>query len=119
MAKPPESGTAINVQPEPACAGAGPAGPRPTQPDTALNRRSLLSGAARKALWVTPVVMTLAGTSRAQASSPACIPSGGLCADDADCCSAICQLGICRSDKSLGWRTRGDTEAEEVRPLDR
>jgi hypothetical protein len=65
----------------------------------ATTRRSFLKRLGRKAVYVTPVVMTLtAQQSRAAASpsNPSCVPAGGLCSDDTDCCSGTCKQGVCQ-----------------------
>ncbi len=69
------------------------------EPPAITTRRSFLTRVGTKALYLTPVVMTLtAQQARAQASpsNPSCAQTGSLCSDDADCCSGKCKQGVCQ-----------------------
>lgn len=67
---------------------------------TPTTRRAFIRGAAKKALYVTPVVMTLAA-SEARAGSgdfdSACGDEGSPCGEHADCCPPLmCLAATCR-----------------------
>ena len=85
---------------------------RPDKPNAAANppgdrgaaqatRRAFLGAVGKKALYVTPVVMTLtaqqamAAGSNASANPPSCAGAGEACVIDTDCCSNMCIAGMC------------------------
>ncbi|MCH7701290.1 MAG: nucleotidyltransferase family protein [Planctomycetes bacterium] len=61
------------------------------------SRRRFLSGVSKKALYLTPVVMTLTAQQAGAAPSPSCLPSGATCTFDEDCCSDDCVSGMCQT----------------------
>ncbi len=75
-----------------------PAAPAPNDTAPPPSRRAFLSGALRKAVYVTPVIMTFAA-SQARAGSVVdsnCGDAGSPCAVDGDCCSGLtCPIGTC------------------------
>ena len=79
----------------------------PEQPADEVNaptRRRFLREVGQKARYVAPLILTLAVTSQRVCASeagpaPSCIPSGEACAQNSDCCSDRCDVGV--SDKCL------------------
>jgi len=76
--------------------------------ESVTTRRSFLRHLARKAAYVTPVVMTLSAQ-RARAAANPSAPSGAGCAQDgaacvfqSDCCTGLCMMGVC----GMGMRHR-------------
>jgi hypothetical protein len=72
-----------------------PAPPERSDEKHAKTRRTFLGDAHRKALYVAPLVFTLAASpEQAWASgappSGTCVPSGMPCATDEECCSGNC-----------------------------
>ena len=61
-------------------------------------RRSFLKDVGKKAVYVTPVVMTLsAERAQASATQPSCGIEGSPCTTEDDCCVGCCSNGmICR-----------------------
>ncbi len=57
-------------------------------------RRSFLGRVGRKAAYVAPLVLILSASEAAQAASPSCMPSGGACTVDAECCTGMCNPGM-------------------------
>jgi len=53
-------------------------------------RRTFLGNVGKKALYVTPVVLTLSASEARAASPSPCLPIGSPCAVNEDCCSTIC-----------------------------
>ena len=76
----------------------GSSGPRVPADAAPTARRTFLREVGKKAVWVTPVVLTLmASPEQAWASAPAsgtCVPSGGECGSNDDCCSNSCNVGM-------------------------
>ncbi len=81
--------------------------PPPEQPADEANaptRRRFLREVGKKARYAAPLILTLAVTSQRVCASeagpePSCIPSGEACAQNSDCCSDRCDVGV--SDKCL------------------
>ena len=73
---------------------ATPSSPKRELAAAAATRRAFIRGVAGKALYVTPVVMTLTA-SQAQAAASAysagCLLSGAPCVANEDCCTTLCQ----------------------------
>ena len=70
----------------------------PDRARSGTTRRSFLKNVGKKALYVTPVVMTLTAQEACAAASPSfvsCGPAGDPCVVDTDCCSNNCMMGMC------------------------
>jgi len=54
-------------------------------------RRAFLGAVGKKALYVTPIVMTLTAQQARAASTPSsCTSTGEACTEDTDCCTTHC-----------------------------
>jgi hypothetical protein len=49
-----------------------------------------MSGVAKKAVYVAPVVLAMQAAQRAGADFTGCVGPGSPCALDAECCSVMC-----------------------------
>ena len=63
-------------------------------------RRDFLGRVGKRAAFIVPVVWTLTAQDAQAAgsnpsASPSCVPHGGLCAMDSDCCSGNCTGNEC------------------------
>jgi hypothetical protein len=59
-------------------------------------RRAFLAGVGRKAVYVTPIVLTLSANSAfASPHSASCKQLGGSCTTNNDCCSNNCTESVC------------------------
>ena len=73
-------------------------------------RRAFLGDVGRKALFVTPVVLTLTAAQAHAAISGSCTPSGADCTIDAECCTLDCSGGgMCAMCGSDGDNCTADT----------
>ena len=68
--------------------------PRAGEGPTTTRRRFLL-GVGKKAIYATPILLTLAA-SEARAGSASCKPAGSPCTTAAECCSNFCIPGPMR-----------------------
>ena len=63
---------------------------------TSTSRREFLADVGRKAIYVTPVLLTLsAGHATASPHAASCKPLAGSCTTNNDCCSNNCDTGLC------------------------
>ena len=68
-----------------------------TRAETRSRREMLL--VAGKLPYVVPVVQLFSATAMAAGSGmsgPSCVPPGGLCNTDTDCCTGDCNAGLCQ-----------------------
>ncbi len=69
---------------------------RSAAPPTGTGRRAFMADVGRKAIYITPIVLTL--TARPAVASPhsaSCKPPGGSCRINSDCCSNNCDTNVC------------------------
>ena len=83
----------MTADPIPAETRSTPSGSGQHEESAATTRRTFMRGAAKRALYVTPVIMTVAA-SQARAGSAgdydsACQDLGSPCTTDADCCPGL------------------------------
>ncbi len=74
-----------------------PAAPTPAAPlPVGGSRRDFMTGVGKKALYITPVLLTLsAAQAIASPHAASCKTLGGSCSTNSDCCSNSCDTGIC------------------------
>ncbi|HXH09251.1 MAG TPA: PqqD family peptide modification chaperone [Alphaproteobacteria bacterium] len=58
-----------------------------------LSRREMMRGLGRTAAVALPIVTSIVAPTASQAAT--CLPSGSLCTSSAQCCSALCFMGVC------------------------
>ena len=58
-----------------------------------LNRRQMVRALGLAALVAVPLVTTIVAPTPAQAAT--CLPNGSACTSGAQCCSTICNAGVC------------------------
>ena len=68
--------------------------PRRTSRREVLKKGAIVAGMA----WTVPVIQSVR-TPAFAGSPPPCLPNGGGCADNAECCSGVCDPGthLCRA----------------------
>lgn len=71
----------------------------PDEASSSTTRRAFLRDVAKKAVYVTPVVMTLTASEARAAASPSCLGGGAPCTIGSECCSNVCDTmmgNICK-----------------------
>jgi hypothetical protein len=78
------------MQPNTQDKASSPTSGRPEEAPRRAARRTFLRDVGKRAIYVAPVVVALTASQAQAAPSPSCVPSGGACEQDSDCCSNRC-----------------------------